>query len=123
MSELVENFDDGNHVIVDNENLLEDNNREVENNSVVNNDNDSSNEGGSKLSDLDESASENESDSDSDIEYEEIDLTDNPLYQVLSTLFEDEEGNNLCTILKSLVQSVDANTNALNRLLKKKSKN
>ena len=124
MSELVENFDDGNHIIVDNENLLEDNNREVENNSVVNddaNDNDSSHEGGSKLSDSDESASENESDS--DVEYEEIDLTDNPLYQVLSTLFEDEEGNNLCTILKSLVQSVDANTNALNRLLKKKSKN
>ena len=26
MSELVENFDDGNHVIVDNENLLNENN-------------------------------------------------------------------------------------------------
>ena len=65
------------------------------------------------------SESESESDSDSDVEYEEIDLTDNPLYQVLSTLFEDEEGNNLCTIMKSLVKSVDSNTKALNKLLKK----
>tara|TARA_B100001287_G_C22459725_1_gene424454 strand:+ start:275 stop:619 length:345 start_codon:yes stop_codon:yes gene_type:complete len=114
MSELVENFDDGNHVIVDNENLLN------ENNDVDNDDhNESEQDGGVKLSDSDES----DDDSDSDIEYEEIDLTDNPLYQVLSTLFEDEEGNNLCTILKSLVKSVDANTNALHKLLKKKSKN
>lgn len=35
-------------------------------------------------------------------EYEEIDVTDNPLYQVLSAFFENEEGENLCDLLKDL---------------------
>ncbi len=79
-------------------------------------------EGDSKTNLSDSEVSDNsESDSDSEVEFEEIDLTDNPLYQVLSTLFEDEEGNNLCTILKSLVVSVDSNTKAINKLLKKRS--
>lgn len=79
-------------------------------------------EGGSRTNLSDSEVSDNsESDSDSEVEFEEIDLTDNPLYQVLSTLFEDEEGNNLCTILKSLVVSVDSNTKAIHKLLKKRS--
>ena len=110
---MSENFDDGEHVIIDNDNENENENE----NENLSDDHDSLLEGGSKISGSDDS---DDSDEGSDIEYEEIDLTDNPLYQVLSTLFEDEEGNNLCTILKSLVKSVNDNTHVLNKLLKKK---
>ena len=38
----------------------------------------------------------------SDYSIEEIDLTENPLYQVLSTLLEDAEGSNLCECLNKV---------------------
>ena len=57
---------------------------------------------------------------DDDSEYTEIDLTENPLYQVLSTFFESSEGYNLCDILIALKDSVDQN-NQLLRFLAEKS--
>lgn len=53
-------------------------------------------------------------------EYEEIDLTDNPLYQVLSAFFENEDGENLCDHLAKLTLAVKDNTKTLEKLLKKK---
>jgi len=65
------------------------------------------------------SDTDNESDY-SDSEFEEIDVTDNPLYQVLSAFFETEEGENVCDILKDLSDSVRENTKMMSRLLKNK---
>ena len=58
-----------------------------------------------------------ESDSD-ESEFEEIDVTDNPLYQVLSAFFETEEGENICDILKDLNESIRDNTKMMNKLLR-----
>jgi hypothetical protein len=55
---------------------------------------------------------------DSESEFEEIDVTDNPLYQVLSAFFETEEGENICDILKDINESVRENTRALNKLMR-----
>lgn len=55
-------------------------------------------------------------------EYETIDVTDNPLYQVLSVFFENEEGKNLVDVISNLKSSVDKNNELLNRLLLKKKK-
>ena len=55
-------------------------------------------------------------------EYETIDVTDNPLYQVLSVFFENEEGKNLVDAITDLKSSVDRNNELLNRLLLKKRK-
>ena len=126
---MSEHFDNGDHVLVetsgtqtDNRSVsdLDNNETQTDNRSVSDLDENETQTGGRSVSDSDISNLD-DSGSESEIEYEEIDLMDNPLYQVLSTLFEDEEGNNLCTIMKSLVQSVDANTKLLNKLLKKKS--
>lgn len=62
-----------------------------------------------------EEGSENES------EYDIIDVTDDPLYQVLSAFFETEEGDNLCDILKDLSNAVRENTKTMNKILKSKS--
>ena len=51
-------------------------------------------------------------------EFEEIDVTDNPLYQVLSAFFETEEGENVCDILKDLGEAVRENTKMMSKLLK-----
>ena len=56
----------------------------------------------------------------SESEYEEIDMTDNPLYQVLSAFFETENGDNLCDVLVDLKKSVDKNTAVVTKLLKTK---
>ena len=55
-------------------------------------------------------------------EYETIDVTDNPLYQVLSVFFENEQGKNLVDAITDLKSSVDRNNELLNRLLLKKRK-
>lgn len=55
-------------------------------------------------------------------EYETIDVTDNPLYQVLSVFFENQEGQNLVDVISDLKTSVDKNNELLNRLLLKKRK-
>lgn len=53
----------------------------------------------------------------SDEEYEAVELGDNPMYQVLSTLFETEDGFNVAELLQQLVTAVNKNTNTLNKLL------
>ena len=55
-------------------------------------------------------------------DYEEIDLTDNPLYQVLSAFFENEDGENLCAHLSKLTAAVEANTTMMAKLLSKQVK-
>lgn len=66
--------------------------------------------------------SDDESDGDEseedDSEYEELDLTDNPMYQVLSAFFEDEEGHNLCDHIKDLSEAVRENTKMLSKYIK-----
>jgi hypothetical protein len=52
-------------------------------------------------------------------EYEEIDLTENPLYQVLSAFFENEEGENLCDHISKLTSAIENNTKMMETLLKK----
>lgn len=46
-------------------------------------------------------------------EYEEVDMTNNELYQVLSVFFEDKNGVNLCEILNGLKTSIDAQNTAI----------
>jgi len=46
-------------------------------------------------------------------EYEEIDLTENPLYQVLSAFFENERGENLVDHLSKLTLAIENNTKTL----------
>ena len=55
-------------------------------------------------------------------EYEEIDLTENPLYQVLSAFFENERGENLVDHVAKLTAAVESNTKMLEQVLKKASK-
>jgi len=64
------------------------------------------------------------SDSGSGSEYsdiEEIDLTENPLYQVLSTLLEDNEGNNICSCINKLTDTIAEHNKLLLQLLSNKS--
>lgn len=55
--------------------------------------------------------------SDNESEYEEYDLTENPLYQVLSAFLEDDEGNNLCDHIQQLTDAVKENSKKLDKLL------
>ena len=80
----------------------------------------------SDSSDIEESDSSlgSDSDSGSGSEYsdiEEIDLTENPLYQVLSTLLEDNEGNNICTCINRLTDNIAEHNKLLLQLLSNKS--
>jgi hypothetical protein len=67
-------------------------------------------------SDSDISDGGGESDGNSE-EYDEYDLTDNPLYQVLSAFLEDDDGNNLCDHICKLTEAVQENTTKLHKLL------
>ncbi len=62
--------------------------------------------------------SEGDESEEDDSEYEELDLTDNPMYQVLSAFFEDEEGHNLCDHIKDLSEAVRENTKMLSKYIK-----
>ena len=64
-----------------------------------------------------DAGAQNQSEGESD--YEEIDITDNPLYQVLSAFFENEEGENLCDHLAKLRVSLEENTKMLSKVLRK----
>ena len=55
----------------------------------------------------------------SDYSIEEIDLTENPLYQVLSTLLEDAEGNNLCECVNNLNQNIKKQNKLIELLITK----
>lgn len=61
--------------------------------------------------------SDSEYDTD-DSSYEEIDVTDNPLYQVLSAFFETEEGENVCDILKDMTSAIRENTKMMAKFVK-----
>jgi len=67
-----------------------------------------------------EVASQQGGESEADSEYEEYDLTNNPLYQVLSAFLEDDDGNNLCDHIQKLTSAVKENSTKLDRLLQKK---
>jgi hypothetical protein len=56
----------------------------------------------------DASGSDIDEDEEGDDEYETIDLTENPMYQVLSTFFEDEDGNNICYQMKRIADSLES---------------
>ena len=66
-----------------------------------------------------EIASQSGGESEADSEYEEYDLTNNPLYQVLSAFLEDDDGNNLCDHIQKLTSAVKENSSKLDRLLQK----
>jgi len=67
-----------------------------------------------------EVASKSGGESEADSEYEEYDLTNKPLYQVLSAFLEDDDGNNLCDHIQKLTSAVKENSTKLDRLLQKK---
>jgi len=62
------------------------------------------------------------SDAESEYQIEEIDLMENPLYQVLSTLLEDSSGNNLCECINAFRESIDTQNKLMLSLLQKLSK-
>tara|TARA_Y100001958_G_C20934910_1_gene343695 strand:- start:232 stop:600 length:369 start_codon:yes stop_codon:yes gene_type:complete len=68
-----------------------------------------------------EVASQSGGESEAESEYEEYDLTNNPLYQVLSAFLEDDDGNNLCDHIQKLTSAVKDNSAKLDQLLQKKS--
>lgn len=71
------------------------------------------------MSDRSDNQNNEEEKSFAESEYEEIDLTENPLYQVLSAFFENEEGENLCDHLAKLTLAVEQNTKMMESFLKK----
>ena len=61
---------------------------------------------------------ETESDSSgSESEYEEFDLSDNPMYQVLSAFLEDDDGNNICEHISKLTEAIQQNSVKLDKVL------
>tara|TARA_B110000971_G_scaffold220412_1_gene263926 strand:- start:598 stop:900 length:303 start_codon:yes stop_codon:yes gene_type:complete len=63
-------------------------------------------------------SNETESESDgSESEYEEFDLSENPMYQVLSAFLEDDEGNNICEHISKLTEAINSNSVKLNKVL------
>ena len=63
-------------------------------------------------------SNETESESDgSGSEYEEFDLSENPMYQVLSAFLEDDEGNNICEHISKLTEAINANSVKLDKVL------
>jgi len=56
---------------------------------------------------------DSEGDGESESEYEEVDVSDNPLYQVLSAFFETDDGKNICDLLSDIRVSIDRNTQVL----------
>jgi hypothetical protein len=69
--------------------------------------------------DLDEQEQEQEEEDEleeDDEEIEEIDITEDPLYQVLSAVLEDEEGNNIVESINELKQAILINTQYIKRI-------
>ena len=63
----------------------------------------------------DQSDNESVGDENSDDEYETIDVTQNPLYHVLSAFFEDDDGNNVVDKLNLLSDNLKLQTEVLNK--------
>jgi len=49
-------------------------------------------------------------------EYTEVNLHENPLYQVLSTFFENEDGDNITTILSNINENIQVQNKILNHI-------
>jgi hypothetical protein len=62
-------------------------------------------------------------DSGSESEYEEVNITENPLYQVLSVFFEDDNGRNLCDKLDDVREAINRNTQVQKSILKELTSN
>ena len=58
-------------------------------------------------------------DSQSEYDVEEIDLTEDRMYQVLSTMLEDHNGNNICECVNKLNQNFDTHNKLLLQILEK----
>jgi hypothetical protein len=65
------------------------------------------------MSDLEYNNDRQVNDENDEDNVETIDLTENPIYQVLTAFFEDDNGNNLCDILLSIKGAIDNNTRAI----------
>ena len=72
-----------------------------------------SNEDEELLNELDYSESEDESE-----DVETIDVTNEPLYHILSAFLEDDEGANLIDKIGDLTSAVRTNTKVMSKLLK-----
>lgn len=51
-------------------------------------------------------------------EIETFDVTNEPIYHILSAFFEDDDGNNMINALSDLTSAVEKNTKVMSRLLK-----
>ena len=58
-------------------------------------------------------------DSHSEYDVEEIDLTEDRMYQILSTMLEDNTGNNICECVNKLNQNFDTHNKLLLQILEK----
>lgn len=92
------------------EELLQSNNVSEEN--VQENEN-NLNEDEELLNELDYSESEDESE-----DVETIDVTNEPLYHILSAFLEDDDGANLIDKISDLTSAVRTNTKVMSKLLK-----
>ncbi len=54
----------------------------------------------------------------SDGSYETIDMTDNPMYQIMSAFLENDKGENLCDHINQLTKAVQDNTKMLEQFIK-----
>lgn len=66
-----------------------------------------------------DSNSENEMSNLSEGSYTEIDVTENPLFQILAAFFQNDEGETICDHLKNISKSIDKNTEMLSKVLEK----
>jgi len=72
-------------------------------------------------SNLNDEQSKDGSDSDNstvNTEYTEVPLHENTLYQVLSTFFETEDGDNITTILSNINENIQVQNKILNHIAK-----
>ena len=62
-----------------------------------------------------QSVDESEELSDNDSEYVTVDITEHPLYNVLSSVFEDTEGNNIVEKMNDLIFTIQQQTAMLEK--------
>ena len=62
-----------------------------------------------------QSDDESEELSDNDSEYVTVDITEHPLYNVLSSIFEDTEGNNIVEKMNDLIFTIQQQTAMLEK--------
>lgn len=99
------------------ENIVESVEAKIESTDNINKDDayDMTTEGDMPQEDANSSDSgESSSDDDNHAEYEEVDMTDKELYQVLSCFLEDSNGNNISENIMLLKSSIDAQIAAIN---------